>query len=124
MDPYLKTLDLSSQEYFLRDLWQVILKASSQVSGPGSSTIQVSSDFFFFFFIFFFIFKITYLLFLDKWIIRMSVKSLMLKNLGIVQLKSPNWVWNSKMEGLGKCSNYGEIFLTLDQYVSIRTTFF
>lgn len=50
MDPYLKTLDLSSQEYFLRDLWQVILKASSQVSGPGSSTIQVSSDFFFFFF--------------------------------------------------------------------------
>lgn len=121
MDPYLKTLDLSSQEYFLRDLWQVILKASSQVSGPGSSTIQVSSDFFFF--RFFFIFKITYLVFLDKWIIRMSVKSLMLKNLGIVQLKSPNWVWNAKMEGLGKRSNYGEISNTLSVCLNYNNFF-
>lgn len=47
MDPYLKTLDLTSQEYVLRDLWQVILKASSQVSGLGFSTIRVSSEYFF-----------------------------------------------------------------------------
>lgn len=76
-----------------RSFWRPVLKFQVLVLPQFRSVQNI-------FFSFFLIFQ-DYLLFLDKRIARMSVRSLMLKNLGIVQLreipKSPNCVWNSKM---------------------------